>query len=141
MKTDKVVSWLEVTRQSGLAKLLFLFLLLFMVFYRPWTGIQPNLSKTRESEVLRIALTIIRRRIHEADISTPVAVDQRAANCRKEAVRSFTAMRSRCRSSHADVTFHRPQTVFPVIRCSSVHCFQTLITVELFRCTRAPIAR
>ncbi|GFU25885.1 hypothetical protein TNCV_5104091 [Trichonephila clavipes] len=52
IKADKAVSWLEVTRQSGLAKLLFLFLLLFIVFHRPWTGIQPNLSKTRESEVL-----------------------------------------------------------------------------------------
>ncbi|GFX56700.1 uncharacterized protein TNCV_494481 [Trichonephila clavipes] len=38
-----------------------------------------------------------RRRIDEADISTPVEV-QRAANCLEEAVRSFTAMQSRCRS-------------------------------------------
>ncbi|GFY10054.1 uncharacterized protein TNCV_1945991 [Trichonephila clavipes] len=36
------------------------------------------------------------RQIDETDISIPVAVDQRAANCLEEAVRSFTAMRSRC---------------------------------------------
>ncbi|GFT14207.1 hypothetical protein TNCV_4590971 [Trichonephila clavipes] len=35
-----------------------------------------------------------RRRIVEADISTPVAVDQRATNCLEEAVQSFTTMRS-----------------------------------------------
>ncbi|GFW59502.1 hypothetical protein TNCV_3221561 [Trichonephila clavipes] len=33
--------------------------------------------------------------VDEADISTPVALDQRAANCLEEAVRSFTAMRSK----------------------------------------------
>ncbi|GFX46096.1 uncharacterized protein TNCV_2094141 [Trichonephila clavipes] len=81
------------------------------------------------------------RRIDEANISTPIAVDQRAANCLGEAVRSFTAMWSRCRSSRADVIFRRPLPVFRVVRCSSVHCFQTRITVELFPCTRAPIAR
>ncbi|GFS75007.1 uncharacterized protein TNCV_1396651 [Trichonephila clavipes] len=37
-----------------------------------------------------------RRRIDEADISRPVAVDQRAANCLEEAVRLFTTMQSRC---------------------------------------------
>ncbi|GFX88479.1 uncharacterized protein TNCV_2279471 [Trichonephila clavipes] len=82
-----------------------------------------------------------RRRIDEADFSTPVAVDQRAANCLKEAVRSFTAMQSRCRLSLSDDTFCRPPPVFQVVRGSSVHRFQTRITVELFRCTRAPIAR
>ncbi|PRD31560.1 UNVERIFIED_CONTAM: hypothetical protein NCL1_23207 [Trichonephila clavipes] len=81
-----------------------------------------------------------RRRIDEADISTPVAVDQRAANCLEEAVRSFTTMRSKCRSSYTEVTFRRPLPIFRVVRCSSVHCFQTRITVELFRCTRAHIA-
>ncbi|GFW21090.1 hypothetical protein TNCV_2703301 [Trichonephila clavipes] len=40
-----------------------------------------------------------RRRIDEADISTPVVIDQRAANYLEEAVRSFTTMRSRSRSS------------------------------------------
>ncbi|GFY11089.1 uncharacterized protein TNCV_4470751 [Trichonephila clavipes] len=44
------------------------------------------------------------RRIDEVDISTPVEVDQRAAYCLEEAVRLFTAMRSRCQSSRADVT-------------------------------------
>ncbi|GFX27509.1 uncharacterized protein TNCV_4995641 [Trichonephila clavipes] len=78
--------------------------------------------------------------VDEADISTPLAVDQRAANCLEEAVRSFTAIRSRCRSS-SDVTFRRPLPVFRVVQCSSVHCFQTRITLELCRCTRAPIAR
>ncbi|PRD31576.1 UNVERIFIED_CONTAM: hypothetical protein NCL1_23143 [Trichonephila clavipes] len=82
-----------------------------------------------------------RRRIDEAAISTPVAVDQRAANCLEEAVRSFTAMRSKRRSSHADVAFRRPLPVFRVVRCSSVHCFQARITVKLFRCSLALIAR
>ncbi|GFV80192.1 retrovirus-related Pol polyprotein from transposon TNT 1-94 [Trichonephila clavipes] len=82
-----------------------------------------------------------RRRIDEGDISIPVAVNQRAANCVKEAVRSYTGIRSRCRSSCTDVTFRRPLPVFPVVQCSSVHCFQTRITVELFRCTQATVAR
>ncbi|GFU04809.1 uncharacterized protein TNCV_2275181 [Trichonephila clavipes] len=81
-----------------------------------------------------------RRRIDEADISAPVAVHQRAANCLEAAVRSLTVMRSRCRSSRGNVTCRRPLPVFRVVRCSSVHCFQTHITVDLFRCTRAPIA-
>ncbi|GFY09568.1 uncharacterized protein TNCV_4322461 [Trichonephila clavipes] len=81
------------------------------------------------------------RRIDEADISTHVAVDQRAVYCLEEAVRLFTAMRSRRRSSRADVTFRCPLPVFRVVWCSSVHCFQTRIIVELIRCTRAPIAR
>ncbi|GFU04640.1 uncharacterized protein TNCV_4377191 [Trichonephila clavipes] len=62
-----------------------------------------------------------RRRIHEADISTPVAVEQRAANYLEEAVRSFTALRSRCRSLRADVTSRRPLPVYRVVRSSSVH--------------------
>ncbi|GFX45812.1 uncharacterized protein TNCV_934511 [Trichonephila clavipes] len=37
-----------------------------------------------------------RQRIDEVDIRTSVAVDQRAANCLEEAVRSFTAMLSKC---------------------------------------------
>ncbi|GFY12180.1 uncharacterized protein TNCV_3097341 [Trichonephila clavipes] len=82
-----------------------------------------------------------RRRIDIADISTPVAADQRAAKCLEEAVLSFTAMHSRCRSSRADITLSRPLPVFRVVRCSSVHCFQARITVELFSCTRAPIVR
>ncbi|GFW91248.1 uncharacterized protein TNCV_736631 [Trichonephila clavipes] len=81
-----------------------------------------------------------RRRIDKADISTFVAVDQRAANCLEEAVRSFTTMWSKFRSSHADVTFRHPLPVFRVVWCSPVHCLQTCVTVELFRCTRAPIA-
>ncbi|GFW44268.1 uncharacterized protein TNCV_1746971 [Trichonephila clavipes] len=52
------------------------------------------------------------RRIDEANISTSVAVDQRAANYLAEAVLSFTAMWSRYRSSRADVTFRRPLPVF-----------------------------
>ncbi|GFV47307.1 uncharacterized protein TNCV_4829631 [Trichonephila clavipes] len=80
-----------------------------------------------------------RRRIDEADISTLVTVDQRVANCLEEAVQPFTAMRSRCRSSRADVTLRHPLPVFQVVRCLSVHCFQTRITVEMFHNTRAPI--
>ncbi|GFX31484.1 uncharacterized protein TNCV_433251 [Trichonephila clavipes] len=72
-------------------------------------------------------------------LPTPVAVDQCAAKYLEEAVRSFPAMWSRCRSSHADDTFRRQLPVFRVVRCSSVHCFQTRIIVELFCCTRAPI--
>ncbi|GFY16591.1 uncharacterized protein TNCV_736181 [Trichonephila clavipes] len=79
--------------------------------------------------------------IDEAVISTPVAVDQRAPNCLEEAVRSFTAMRIRCRLSCADVTFRHLLPVFRVVGCSWVHCFQTRITVELLCCTRAPIVR
>ena len=45
--------------------------------------------------------------IDETDISTPVAVDQSAANCLEEDIRSFTTMGSRCRSSLADFTFRR----------------------------------
>ncbi|GFX51142.1 hypothetical protein TNCV_2734931 [Trichonephila clavipes] len=36
--------------------------------------------------------------VYEAGINTPVAVDQRAANCLKETIRSFTTMRTRCLS-------------------------------------------
>ncbi|GFW72523.1 uncharacterized protein TNCV_3797511 [Trichonephila clavipes] len=79
--------------------------------------------------------------VNEVGISTPVAVDQRVANYLEETVRSFTAMRSKCRSSRADITFRRPLPVLRVVRCSLVHCLQTCITVELFHCTRAPIAR
>ncbi|GFS86022.1 uncharacterized protein TNCV_1220111 [Trichonephila clavipes] len=82
-----------------------------------------------------------RQGLDVAYISTPVAVDQRRANCLKEVVRSFTAMRSRCRSSRFYVTFCRPPPLFRIVRCSSVNCFQTRITVELFHCPRAPIAR
>ncbi|GFX94019.1 uncharacterized protein TNCV_3413811 [Trichonephila clavipes] len=56
-----------------------------------------------------------RRQIDEADISTNVSVDQCSANCLEEAVRSFTAMRSRCRSSRAVVTFRHPLPVFRVV--------------------------
>ncbi|GFV96703.1 hypothetical protein TNCV_3387961 [Trichonephila clavipes] len=48
-------------------------------------------------------------------------------------------MRSRCLSSYADVTFRRPLSGFQVVQCSSVHCFQTRITVELFHRTRCAI--
>ena len=82
-----------------------------------------------------------RRRINEADFSTPVAVDQRDSSCLDEAVRSFTVMQNKCRSSRTDVTFCCSLLVFSVVWCLSVHRFQTRITVELFRCTRAAIAR
>ena len=35
--------------------------------------------------------------------------------------------------------FRRPMSAFRVVRCSSVHCFQTRITVELFRGARTTI--
>ncbi|GFV52279.1 hypothetical protein TNCV_3197791 [Trichonephila clavipes] len=53
-------------------------------------------------------------------ISLPVVVDQHAANCLEEAVRSFSAMRSRCRSLRADIKFHHPLPVFRVARKQSV---------------------
>ncbi|GFW22248.1 uncharacterized protein TNCV_1430021 [Trichonephila clavipes] len=80
-----------------------------------------------------------RRRNDEAEISTPVEVDQRGANYLDQAVRSFISMRYRL--WRADATFHRPLPAFRVVRYSSVHCFRIRITVELFRCTRAPIVR
>ncbi|GFU33789.1 uncharacterized protein TNCV_2828121 [Trichonephila clavipes] len=92
--------------------------------------------KTHRDFLTRNRRCIRRQRIDEAYISTPVALDQRASNSLEEAVRTFTAMQSRCRSSRADVTFRRPMPVFRVVQCSSVHCFQTRITVELFYCTR-----
>ncbi|GFW14292.1 hypothetical protein TNCV_1365471 [Trichonephila clavipes] len=68
----------------------------------------PSRKYPRNSESPRVSspgfgndskmLVIRRRRIDEADISTPVAVE-RDVNCLEEAVRSFTAMRSSCRSS------------------------------------------
>ncbi|GFX41796.1 uncharacterized protein TNCV_389091 [Trichonephila clavipes] len=66
--------------------------------------------------------------------------DQHTVNSLEEVARSLTAMWSRCRLSRIDVTFHRLLPVFRVVRCSSVHYFQTRITVELFHCTRASIA-
>ena len=77
---------------------------------------------------------------NKTNISTLVAVNQCAANCLEEAVWSSTAMRSRCRSSRADVTFHHQLWVFRVVRYSSFHCFQYLITVKLFRDSWAAIA-
>ncbi|GFU00448.1 uncharacterized protein TNCV_4259401 [Trichonephila clavipes] len=71
--------------------------------------------------------SIRRGRIDEADISTLVAVDQRATNCLEGAVRSLTAMLIRCRTSRADVTFRHPLPVLRIVRYLSVHCFQTRI--------------
>ncbi|GFX69537.1 hypothetical protein TNCV_1769061 [Trichonephila clavipes] len=76
-----------------------------------------------------------RRLIDEADISTPVAVDQRAANWLEEAVRSFSAMRSRSRSSRDNVvTFRRPLLV---VRGSSDRCFETSQDSELLKIPRS----
>ncbi|GFX49264.1 uncharacterized protein TNCV_3333821 [Trichonephila clavipes] len=113
---------------------------------RPRSAIaDQNIAKIRD--VSGVPLTLVarqlpcsrRRRIDEAGISTPVAVDQSASNCQEEAVRSFTAMWSRCRSSCAGVTFLRLLPVLRFVRRSPVQCFQTCITVELFRCTRAQL--
>ncbi|GFV96052.1 hypothetical protein TNCV_1870141 [Trichonephila clavipes] len=82
-----------------------------------------------------------RRRIGEADISTPVTVNQRAANCLEEAVGSFTAMWragvDRRVLALPSVVYYQFFELFGVRRSTA---FQTHITVELFRCTRAPIA-
>ncbi|GFU64175.1 hypothetical protein TNCV_3745431 [Trichonephila clavipes] len=48
------------------------------------------------------------RRVDEAHISTPVAVDQRTAKCLEKDVCSLTAMQSRCRSSR---THHLPSPI------------------------------
>ena len=101
----------------------------------PWGGILYKVTFAHSPRCIR------RRRIDVADINTRVTADQCAANCLEEAVRSFTAMRNRCRSSRADVTFRSPLPVFRVVWCSSVHYFQTLITMELLRCTQTAIAR
>ncbi|GFU92161.1 ribonuclease H [Trichonephila clavipes] len=50
-------------------------------------------------------------------------------------------MWSRCRSSGTDVTFRHPLPAFRVAWCSSVHCFQTRITLEQFHSTLAPIVQ
>ncbi|GFW24336.1 uncharacterized protein TNCV_605831 [Trichonephila clavipes] len=68
--------------------------------FRRWFAVSGILYKDTLARNPRCSR---RRQIDEADISTPVAVDQRAANYLEEAVRSFTAMQSRCRSSHASV--------------------------------------
>ncbi|GFU90175.1 uncharacterized protein TNCV_3873791 [Trichonephila clavipes] len=54
--------------------------------------------------IYRFSRGFRRRRIDEADVSTPLVVDQHAAKCLEEAERSFTAMRCRCRTSPSDVT-------------------------------------
>ncbi|GFT82812.1 uncharacterized protein TNCV_4433851 [Trichonephila clavipes] len=72
-----------------------------------------------------------RQRIDEVDISTPVTIYHRAAYCLDEGVPSSPTMWSRCGSSRADVTFRRPLSVFRIVPCSSVHCIQSRITVEL----------
>ncbi|GFT46484.1 uncharacterized protein TNCV_3183751 [Trichonephila clavipes] len=74
-----------------------------------------------------------RRRIDEADISRPVAVDQSDSNCLEKAVRSLTTMRSRCRSLCASVTFFGSLPVVQFVRCSLDKCFHIRLTVELFR--------
>ena len=78
--------------------------------------------------------------VDELDISTLVAVDQRAADCLEEAARPFILW-SRYRSSRCDVTFYRPLPVFRVVRFWSVHRFIIRITVELFHFIRTAIAR
>ena len=65
-----------------------------------------------------------RRQIDEVSISTPVEIDQFTDNCLKKAVRSFTAMQSRCRLSCSDITFRRLLPVFRVVLFSSVHFFE-----------------
>ncbi|GFS69298.1 uncharacterized protein TNCV_4011141 [Trichonephila clavipes] len=106
--------------------------------HRRWFALWGILYKGTHAHNPRCSIS---QRIYKADISTPVVVDYRAANCLEKVVRSFTTMQTRCRSSRTDFPFRRPLPVFRVVRFSSVHCFQTRMAVELFLCTRAPIER
>ncbi|GFV38337.1 uncharacterized protein TNCV_3952001 [Trichonephila clavipes] len=81
------------------------------------------------------------RRVDEADISIPVAVYEGDANYLEEILRSITTIRSRYRSSHADVCFRNQLRLFQIVWFLSVHCFHTRITLELFHCTRTHITR
>ncbi|GFU58094.1 hypothetical protein TNCV_3834841 [Trichonephila clavipes] len=66
-----------------------------------------------------------RRRIDEADISAPGTVDQRAANCLKEAERSSTTLWSRCRRT----SFPSSTASFLVLvgpRLSNLHHCETI---------------
>ncbi|GFV42431.1 uncharacterized protein TNCV_3646671 [Trichonephila clavipes] len=74
--------------------------IIFKIRSRRWFAVRGILYK---GTLARNSLSRRHQRIEEADISTPVAVDQHGDNYLEEAVRSFTAMRSRCRSSRADV--------------------------------------
>ncbi|GFV36671.1 uncharacterized protein TNCV_1033471 [Trichonephila clavipes] len=96
-------------------------------------------SKRRDFSSTRTRTHIMPADVDE--LTKQTLVHQHVANYLEEAVRSFTSMRSKCRSSRTDVTFRRQLLVFRVVRCSSVHCFQARITVELSHCTRAPIAQ
>ncbi|GFW14652.1 uncharacterized protein TNCV_1561151 [Trichonephila clavipes] len=82
-----------------------------------------------------------RRRIDEADIRTPAALDQCALNCLEEAVHAVKDIRAGVDRRGADVTFRHPLPVLRVVRCSSIHCFQIRNAMELFRCQRDAIVR
>ncbi|GFW63029.1 hypothetical protein TNCV_4453771 [Trichonephila clavipes] len=78
-----------------------------------------------------------RQRYDEADISTNVAVEQCAPNCLEEDVRSFTTMAIDLRTlTSPSVVHYRFFKLFGARR-STVTKFTSL---ELFHCTRAPIA-
>ena len=105
---------------------------------RRWLAVRRILFKVSLYAVYRAAK---RRRLYEADISTSVALEQRSADSLEETIWSFIVMRSSCQSSRTDGTFHHSLPVFRVVRCSSVHCFQTRITEDLYRNTWAAISR
>ena len=71
---------------------------------RRWIAVRRIL---RKDTLTRSAGYSRRQRIDEVHISILIALDQHASNYLEEAVRSLTAVRSRCRSSRADVSFHR----------------------------------
>ncbi|GFU34105.1 uncharacterized protein TNCV_3199091 [Trichonephila clavipes] len=73
-----------------------------------------------------------RRRIDEADIRIPVAVDQLDVHCLEEAARSCTTLRRRCLSPRLDVTFRRPLPDFRIVRFSSIHFFE--IRFDMLNC-------
>ncbi|GFX89856.1 uncharacterized protein TNCV_1535031 [Trichonephila clavipes] len=84
------------------------------------------------SQQIRRTDKLRRRRIDEANIRTPVEVDQRATKCLEQAAWSLTVIRSRCCLSRAEIFFRRPLPIFIVVRCSLVDCFQIRVNVELF---------
>ncbi|GFT97153.1 uncharacterized protein TNCV_3858141 [Trichonephila clavipes] len=77
-------------------------------------------------------IEVRRRRIDEAGIRTPVAVDQHAVNCLEEAVQLFTAMWSRCRSSAAASVVH-----FQFVELFGAHWSTASKFASLLKCSAA----
>lgn len=79
--------------------------------------------------------------IDKAESDAPVSVVQSADYYLNKAVLSVSAMRTKCLSLHVEDTFQYLQPYFRVVQFSSIHCFETRITVLLLLSTRAAIAR